>query len=58
MSSGELYIFSIVYHDQMKPHKDKGRYLIAQGILESNKTSPQLKDVALKCILAYCGEWV
>ena len=37
----------------MKKHNDKGRFIVACAILESNKCSPQLKDVALKCALAY-----
>jgi hypothetical protein len=40
----------------MKEHKDKGRYLITQAILLSDKTSPQLRGVAIECILAYRGE--
>lgn len=40
----------------MKEHKDKGRYLIAQAILLSDKTSEQLKSVAIDCLLKYRGE--
>ena len=40
----------------MKEHKDKGRYLIAQAILLSDKTSIKLRSVAIDCILAYRGE--
>lgn len=37
----------------MKEHNDKGRYLISQAILESNKGSYQLRSLALECILKY-----
>jgi len=37
----------------MKNHNDKGRYLIATAILNSDSCSQQLKDVAIHCILAY-----
>ena len=37
----------------MKSHKDKGRYLVFCAILESDKTSQQLQDIALECILKY-----
>jgi hypothetical protein len=37
----------------MEPHTDKGRYIVSQAILMSNKTSPTIRSTALKCILAY-----
>lgn len=41
---------------KMKEHKDKGRYVIALAILQSEKTSTKLKDIAFKCLLSYSGK--
>ena len=40
----------------MKAHNDKGRYLVATAILQSDKGGQQLRNDALECILAYQGE--
>lgn len=42
----------------MEIHWDKGRYLIACAILESDMCSMELKSVALECLLAYRGEYI
>lgn len=37
----------------MPYHNNKGRYLIACAILNSNNTSSNLKAIALECVLKY-----
>lgn len=37
----------------MKLHKDKGRFLISRAILLSDKTSIELRSIAVDCVLAY-----